>query len=100
VSKLSEITTIVFDCIDQLNRQLPVAGKLGKSPDSVLVGDTGVLDSLSIITLCTNIEQELQERLNIHVPLLDELMTEKVEHPIRVVGTMLAWIEQQSNEVS
>ena len=92
-----DIAKIVFDCIDDLNKQLPVGGRLTKVADSILIGDGGVLDSLGLITLCVNIEQALSDQLGMECAVLDELMTERAEHPMRTVGTMMQWIEQQAN---
>jgi hypothetical protein len=92
-----EIKQLVFGCIDRLNQQLPVGGKLVKSEDSVLIGEGGVLDSLGLITLCVNIEQTLSDQLGIQCAVLDELMIERVEHPMHKVGTMVQWIAQQAN---
>lgn len=96
MSKPSDISEVVFYCIEQLNKQLPASKKLTKSANSVLAGENGTLDSLGLITLCVNIEQELQDRLNFHCAVLDELMIEQKEHPMRTIGTMVGWIERQA----
>jgi D-alanine--poly(phosphoribitol) ligase subunit 2 len=96
VNKPSDIEVVVFDCIDQLNRQLPAEGKLSKADDSVLAGESGMLDSLGLITLCVNIEQGLSDKLGTQCAVLDELMIEHPEHPFRTVGTMVQWIAQHA----
>lgn len=97
VNKLPEIIKVVFGCIDHLNKQLPIGGKLIKSEDSILRGEGGVLDSLGLVTLCVNIERTLSDELGLQCALLDELMIERVEHPMHTVGTMVQWIAQQTN---
>jgi hypothetical protein len=94
---LADIPKIVFECIDELNKQLPVGGKLAKTDDTIVAGEQGVLDSLGLITLCVGIEQALSDRLGLQCAVLDELMSERTEHPLRTVGAMVQWLSQQAN---
>jgi acyl carrier protein len=92
----AQISGIVSRCIDQVNGQLPESGRLTNSPGSVLADQGGVLDSLSLVTLCVGIEQELLTQLGLRIPVLDTLMEMKDDHPMRTVGTLVGWIERQA----
>lgn len=83
--------------MDELNQQLPEGGKLTKSPETILVGEGGALDSLGLITLLVNIEEALNAKHNISAPLLDELMAEHSgEHPFHTIASLLAWLHASS----
>ena len=51
-----EALKVVYDAIDVVNRQLPASKRLPKSPDTVIVGAGGSLDSLGIVTLVVLVE--------------------------------------------
>ena len=74
MSRSDDILGMIFACIETLNNQLPADAKLPKDISTVLTGDGGVLDSLSLVTLIADIEQELVTRFGIHRPLLDEVV--------------------------
>lgn len=94
-SKTNIIETI-YGCIEVLNQQLPESGRLAKSLETVIAGNGGVLDSLSLITLLVDVEQALAERHDISVSLLDGLMDEdKNQAMFHTVATLLEWVQQQ-----
>jgi len=97
VDQTLEITAVVTHCIDELNKQLPAAGRLTTTPDTLLVGDGGVLDSLGLITLFVSIEQELATKHAITCPLLDTLMSETDGNPMETIGSLVHWINQNAN---
>jgi hypothetical protein len=67
----NDALTIIFDCVTELNKQLPPAERLAKAENSVLVGHGSALDSLSIITLLVSVEDAVAARGGARVSLLD-----------------------------
>ena len=82
---------VVFDCIDQLNQQLPLELRLPKSPETVFTGAGSTLDSLSIITLLVAVEQAAGER-GIAISLLDHPELGNETGPFRTLGSLAALI--------
>jgi acyl carrier protein len=96
VTQTSDIQTTVEWCIEELNKQLPSTGQLEKSPETVLVGEGGLLDSLGLITLFVSIEQELATRHGLTCALVDLLMSETKTNPLHTIADTVQWISQST----
>ncbi len=98
MSNETEILHVIFTCLEELNKQLPADGKLKCEQDTLLVAEDGKLDSLGIITLTVNVEQQLLSSINVHVSAMDALMEEyDGKHPFYTIGSMAEWIVAQIN---
>lgn len=60
---------IVYQAIDVVNGQRPAAEKIPKSPDIVLTGDAGLLDSLGLVTLVLAVERTVNESAGVELDL-------------------------------
>jgi len=87
-----EVLEIIYGCIDELNRMLPSDAKLTKTTDTILVGDSGVIDSLSLINLLVSLEEALRSKLDLQCFLLDENLLVDPEGPYRSIGQLSEWI--------
>ena len=77
---------MVFDAIDVVNRQLPAARRLTKTPATVLVGAGGTLDSLGVVNFVLALEEKAAAA-GIAVALLDEDMLVE-QSPLRTVDSV------------
>ena len=82
----------VFDAIDQVNQQLPAAKRLARSPDTVIVGPGGVLDSLGIVTFVIALEEKVGDDLSRSVQLLDESVLADAAGPFHTVGSLAQYL--------
>src|SRR5437762_10203817 len=83
----------VYDAIDVVNRQLPASRRLAKSPDTVIVGPSGSLDSLGIINFVIALEERAGEALGAPVQLLDETALIDDSGSFRTVDTLTRLLE-------
>ena len=86
-----EALKVVYDAIDVVNRQLPASKRLHKSPDTIIVGAGGSLDSLGIVTLVVLVEEKVGEALGTTIQLLDEQMLVE-DSPFQSIGTLTRYI--------
>jgi acyl carrier protein len=84
---------LVYGVIDVLNRQLPPSRRLSKSPETVIVGPSGALDSLGIVNFVVALEEHASDALGISVQLLDESAIVDVDGPFRSVGTLVTFLQ-------
>lgn len=82
------IESVVYKCVEELNRQLPAELKLQSSLDAILVGEGGVLDSLGLITLIVSLE-EAMEGAGVHIVLLEEEFLVDSKGPLRTIGSLI-----------
>ena len=55
---------LIYETIDIVNQQLPAARRLARSPETVIVGPGGSLDSLGIVTFVLALEEKAGDALN------------------------------------
>ena len=92
------LTAIIYDAIDGLNRQLPRDAQLTKSPETVLAGAGGHLDSLGLITLLVSVEESLQAKLGIQLAVLDQEELSQAEGPYHTVSRLENYIVAKTNQ--
>lgn len=91
----NEILAAIYDVIREFNGQLPPDRRLVCAPETVLVGDGGVLDSLGLINLLVLLEDVLSAHVGVRVVLLDELHMSAVDGPFRTVGSLANHVAAQ-----
>ncbi len=89
--------TLVYDCIDELNRQLPAGSRLVKSPDTALLGEGSTLDSLSLINFIVAFEEALQSQRAISCNLLEEACLTDPDGPLRNVRSLVEFVERSGD---
>lgn len=75
--------------IDKINKSRQVDRKLGKSLDSVLLGPSGNLDSLALVSLIISVEENIEEEFGIMVTVTDDLTMSGELSPFRTVGNLV-----------
>lgn len=84
------ILQAIYRAIDEVNPQLPPGNRIDKSPDTVLLGESAHLDSLTLISLIVAIEQEIDRTFHVTVNLIDtEDITSMQTSPIRTIGSLV-----------
>jgi hypothetical protein len=88
-----EALQLVYDAIDVVNRQLPSSRRLAKSPETVIVGPSGSLDSLGVINFVITLEERASKVLSAPVDLLDSTALVEEHSPFRTVDTLTRFLE-------
>jgi acyl carrier protein len=60
--------------IDAVNELLPEDRLLSKSTNTVLLGESGELDSMGFVNLVAAVEEQLERQFGIRYALVDEVM--------------------------
>jgi hypothetical protein len=67
----SSIAATILEAIEQSNEQLAPGDRLTATLDAPLLGKSGSLDSLSLLTLLTEIERRVEANHNLVISLYD-----------------------------
>jgi hypothetical protein len=88
------IKSIVHSAITALNEELPQGDRLELKGATRLVGPRGALNSLQIVNLVIQLEEEIAERLGVELELTvnEELFNE--DGPLRTVDTLMAYLSK------
>ena len=85
---VSQVLQAIYQTIDELNDQLPAPERLPASPDTVLMGEQGHLDSLGLINLLVGVEDRLATTLGRRVKVFDEALLADPSGPLSTVGAL------------
>ncbi len=88
-----QIEQAVFLAIDEINEELPEAGRIERTSDAKLFGREGVLDSLGLVNLIVAVEQAVEDELEITITLADEKAISQKNSPFRSVESLVDYIE-------
>ena len=100
MSKITDIDirAIIFGIIDELNEMLPPDNRLAKSEDTLLSGSGGGLDSLGMVNLIVDLEEELSSRFGHDVNLIDDGTMHLESDPFRTIGTLIEFVKSLAPE--
>jgi acyl carrier protein len=93
----NDILTLVYRCIDEINRQLPPGGKLDKGLDTPLLGDGSKLDSLSLINFIVAFEEELEQTHRVRYNFLEESFLSNPSGPLNGVRSLVEFVQQRQD---
>ena len=100
---LTEIVLQIKRALKELNLQLPPDGQLEVSPDAILLGPDGRLDSLGLVNLILLIEERMATEFGAAISLTDEDTLSRPEAVFRDAQTLarhiLAITERGASDV-
>jgi acyl carrier protein len=92
MAQKEKIIEVIYAVIDEINETLPEDGKLKASPETILFGKNGSLDSLGIVSLITGIEQKIEEELGATINLANEKAMFSKDSPFETIGKLTNYI--------
>lgn len=94
-----QVLEVIYASIDDLNEQASSENKLMKSPETVLFGRNGKLDSLGLVNLIVDIEQRVDIEMGIEITLADERAMSQESSPFKTIGSLADYILTLINEI-
>jgi len=93
------ILKAVYSAIDEVNKQLSKGTYLNKSPDEVLYGKSGKLESLDFVTLIMEVEEKVKEEFGVDaITIEDENLLSKEKSPFSTISTLTDYLAEYLNE--
>jgi acyl carrier protein len=72
MENVTEMTmNVVYSAIEELNEQFPEENRLEKTPETILLGDAGRLDSVGFVNLIALVEERCEEALGLFISITD-----------------------------
>ena len=87
-----KIIDAAFRAVDELNLTLPPDEKVKKSLETLLSGPSGVLDSLGLVNLVVETEQQIEDEFGVLVNLADEKAMAVEPSPFKTLGSLVLYI--------
>lgn len=86
------VLQVLYRAVDRVNEQLPEDRPLAKSPQAVLFGKNGRLDSLGLVSFIVEVEQELEDEFGVGITLADERAMSQKNSPFLTLQTLEEYI--------
>ena len=98
MSKTERILQAIYNAVAEINEQLPKGKSLAMSPETVLFGRSGQLDSLGLVSLIVAVEQNIQAEFGSDVTLADERAMSQRNSPFQTIASLAAYISHLLDE--
>jgi D-alanine--poly(phosphoribitol) ligase subunit 2 len=92
MSKHERILQAIYNALDEINEQLPKGKLLDKSPDTILFGKSGQLDSLGLVSLIVAVEQNIEDEFGVSITLADERAMSQQNSPFKTVAALSDYV--------
>lgn len=86
------IESIIFSAIAALNAERDPGDQIPASPETALFGVDAVLDSLSFVSLVTDVETTLNVDHGLDISLADDRAMSRAQSPYETVATLRDYI--------
>ena len=94
----NKIKDLVLNAVQIIGEMEEKSELLNPTEDLRLFGGHGVLDSIGIVMLITEIEEQMMDVLNISITLADDRAMSQKTSPFRSVKTLVKYITVLINE--
>lgn len=93
-----KIEKIIIEALVDLNEELENEELNSPTSDTRLFGGRGILDSLALVSLITDVEELISDEFNKDIVLADEKAMSAKTSPFRSVKTLSEYIKQLLDE--
>jgi len=88
----NQVLEQIYAALDVVNSQLPPSRRLSRTPETVIVGAGGALDSLGLVNFVLAVEEKVGDAIGRPVALLDPELLGAEDGPVRTVDTLAAHV--------
>ena len=93
----NQIEAIIIECLQDLNDDIESESLENPNKDSRIFGDDGALDSLALVSLISDIEEEINDNFGKEVTLADEKAMSQRKSPFSTVESLTEYVEMLIN---
>lgn len=95
--RMQKIFEIIKETLNSLNDVLPCPVQ-NIDLDTKLFGGDGILDSIALVMLISDMEQKIANEFNVNIILTDEKAMSRASSPFRTVSSLINLIEEKLEE--
>jgi len=90
--EIEKVLEIIYDAVRTHNQRASGEQRLEQTPDAVLFGENGVLDSLQFVSLVLAIEEKVQEEFEVSVAVVDDRALTRTPSPFLTLGSLAEFV--------
>ena len=92
MTQREKILNSIYGALDEVNEQLPDDQQLEKSPDTVLLGESGKIESIDLVNILVATEENVEEAFGVPLSITDERAVSEKNSPFTTIGTLCDFI--------
>lgn len=92
------IVGAVYRAVEELNKQLPKGVKVEKSLESPLYGKNGKLESIDVVTLIMEVEDQVREEFGTSITIADDRAMSQQNSPFLTIQTLTDYVTELLTE--
>ncbi len=93
-----KIEEILINVLQDINEDIEDEALVNPTKETKLFGDGGVLDSLALVSVVTDLEEEIHDEFDKHITLADEKAMSQKSSPFSTVESLSDYIYMLINE--
>jgi acyl carrier protein len=93
-----KILNCIYKALDEVNEQLPDDQQLEKTPETVLLGKSGKLESIDLVNILVATEDYLEEEFSMPISITDEKAVSEKNSPFTTIETLSDFISDLLKE--
>ncbi len=93
-----QIETIIIKVLQDLNDDIESESLENPNKETKLFGEDGVLDSMALVLMITDLEEEIHDKLEKNVTLANEKAMSQRNSPFNTVESLTDYINMLINE--
>lgn len=94
MSQSVELQTLILQVLERYNAYNEPAIDLSAGPDTLLFGPGGTLDSMALVHVVVEVEEEIENKYGVQLVLADEKAVSRKVSPFLSVRRFAAYIEE------
>jgi len=98
IVEIEKILEIIYKAVGKHNQRASAEQQLKQTPDTVLFGSEGMLDSLQFVSLILSIEEMVQEELEASVAVADDRALSRDPSPYLTLCSLAEYIRELMEE--
>ena len=95
---LKKVEAIIYEAIEENSSDWGDGVQIDKSPDSVLFGKKGSLDSLGLVNLMITIEQLIEDEYEVSITIANERAVSQTKSPFRTIAVLTKYVTELIQE--
>ena len=100
MTQRDKVLKSIYEAVDEVNEQLPEDQALEKSPDTVLLGESGKLESIDLVNILVATEENIEEAFDTPISITDERAVSEKNSPFKTIDTLCDFISNLLKENS
>jgi hypothetical protein len=100
MTQRDKVLKSIYEAVDEVNEQLPEERTLEKSPDTVLLGEAGRLESIELVNILVATESNVEDAFGVPISVTDERAISEKNSPFKTIESLCGFISNLLEEKS